>query len=117
MSETYFYDSPEMRLIMDARDPKDAKKIFKITDEGMFFSETGIDGPFKECEIPKNDTIRTKYMSPYEFAEKMWRIKVDQESTPEYRHADADDLMCELLKGLGYGDGVRHFEDMEKWYS
>ena len=56
-------------------------------------------------------------MTPYEFAEKMWRIKVDQDSTPEYRHIDADDLICELLKELGYGDGVRYFEDMEKWYS
>lgn len=56
-------------------------------------------------------------MTPAEFEEKMWRIKIRQDSTPEYDHIDADRLICELLNDLGYGGGVRSFEDMEKWYS
>lgn len=56
-------------------------------------------------------------MTPAEFEEKMWRIKIQQNSTPEYDHIDADRLICELLNDLGYGGGVRYFEDMEKRYS
>ena len=56
-------------------------------------------------------------MSPAEFSEKMWRIKIRRDSTPEYDHIDADELMCELLENLGYREGVRYFKEMEKWYS
>lgn len=56
-------------------------------------------------------------MSPEEFSEKMWRIKIRRDSTPEENHGDADRLMCELLESLGYREGVRYFKEMEKWYS
>lgn len=58
-----------------------------------------------------------KPMPPNEFTIKMWRIKIRQDSTPEYDHIDADELMCELLESLGYREGVRYFKEMEKWYS
>lgn len=32
------------------------------------------------------------------------------------KHIAADELMCEVLKSLGYQDGVRAFEHMDKWY-
>ena len=35
----------------------------------------------------------------------------------EVAHVDADDLMCELLKSLGYGAGVKVYEEEEKWHS
>ena len=35
----------------------------------------------------------------------------------EDRHVAADRLMCEVLKELGYGDGVAIFESMGKWYA
>ena len=56
-------------------------------------------------------------MSPTEFSDKMWRIKIRRDSTPEYNHIDADELMCELLADLGYGEGVRYFREIERWYS
>ena len=31
-------------------------------------------------------------------------------------HEEADDLMCEVLKSLGYEAGVKIFEEMTKWY-
>lgn len=58
-----------------------------------------------------------KAMTPTEFAIKMWRIKIRQNSSPEDKHIDADELMCELLESLGYREGVRFFKEMEKWYS
>ena len=54
-------------------------------------------------------------MSPKEFSEKMQTIAEVRD--PEEGHSKMDDLMCELLKSLGYGEGVEIFEDVEKWYS
>jgi hypothetical protein len=54
-------------------------------------------------------------MTPEEFAKKMREIfrKRDKEG----RHSEADKLMCELLKSLGYEKGVKIFEKSDKWYS
>lgn len=38
---------------------------------------------------------------------------IDQEDT----HIMADKLMCELLRELGYGEGVGIFEKIPKWYA
>ena len=35
----------------------------------------------------------------------------------EIAHVKADGLMCELLTELGYGEAVKIFDEMEKWYS
>jgi hypothetical protein len=57
-----------------------------------------------------------KPMSPDEFKSRMrwvYRTPVDVESA----HIAADDLMCELLRSLGYGGGITVFEESPKWYS
>ena len=54
-------------------------------------------------------------MSPKEFAEKMQTI--GEVRDPEERHSKMDDLMCDLLRSSGYGEGVEIFKDVEKWYS
>ena len=44
---------------------------------------------------------------------------------PKYRpyydeedaHMEMDDLMLDLLRSLGYGDGVDIFENTNKWYA
>ena len=65
-------------------------------------------------------------MSIYEFKKKMQKIAETkypgepdcQESINVLQnHKDADDLMCEVLSSLGYIEGVRIFEEMEKWYA
>lgn len=32
-------------------------------------------------------------------------------------HIEADDVLCELLKSLGYGDVVEAWEAIDKWYA
>lgn len=54
-------------------------------------------------------------MTPEEFKTEMQEI-ADNYNT-EIRHIEADDLMCKLLKELGYSEGVDVFESMYKWYS
>ena len=35
----------------------------------------------------------------------------------EAAHADADDVLCDLLKSLGYADVVSAWERVDKWYA
>lgn len=35
----------------------------------------------------------------------------------EADHADADDVLCEFLKALGYADVVEEWEKVSKWYA
>ena len=49
------------------------------------------------------------------FANEMRRI--DRDNNTEMAHIYADELICKLLRELGYGEGVDIFEQMDKWYS
>lgn len=40
-----------------------------------------------------------------------------QGSTMDADHGDADSLMCETLRSIGYGAGVDLYQDLEKWYA
>ena len=58
-------------------------------------------------------------MTPEEFRERMkdlaFKAKV-RNNDLEGTHFDADWLMGEVLKELGYGEGVQIFRNMPKWY-
>jgi len=56
-------------------------------------------------------------MTPKEFKIKMQEIKDADDSDIESVHADMDALMCELLVELGYSDGVKVFEETDKWWA
>ncbi len=58
--------------------------------------------------------IKSPFISPDEFLEKMKAIESEY---PETFHIEADDLMCDLLRSLGYGDAVDVFKNHERWYS
>lgn len=54
-------------------------------------------------------------MTCEEFTAKM--LKLQQMKDVEYRHKTMDELMCKLLRQLGYGDGIAVFEKTSKWYA
>lgn len=56
-----------------------------------------------------------KPMPPDEFRDRM--AAIFENGKPEEDHGDADKLLCEVLRSLGYGDGVQEFESGHKWYS
>ena len=46
------------------------------------------------------------------------RLKEYQQSgDTEASHANADDVLCDLLRELGYGDVVEEYERIEKWFA
>ena len=53
-------------------------------------------------------------MTPDEFARRMYEIS---NVGPEEGHIEADALMCQVLRELGYDAGVEIFERMPKWYA
>lgn len=56
-------------------------------------------------------------MDPQEFCNEMRRIKNEYRSDWEKRHFLMDELMCKVLKELGYEEGVILYEITAKWYS
>ena len=61
-------------------------------------------------------------MTPINFAKKMRSIindNIDREGhyDCECGHLAMDNLMCDLLRDLGYGDGIDIFEDSGRWYA
>ncbi len=55
-------------------------------------------------------------MTPKEFADRMRAITSEVVDIGGM-HSDADDLLCEVLRSLGYEEGVAIFEGADKWYS
>ncbi|CAA2139623.1 hypothetical protein [Hyphomicrobium sp. ghe19] len=50
--------------------------------------------------------------------EAMAKLKQAQETgDTERAHADADDVLCELLRSLGYENVVAEWEKVDKWYA
>ena len=62
-------------------------------------------------------------MTPEGFAEAMEKLRavagtwLKPGDKVHESHREADDLMCEVLRQLGYEEGVAMFVEMQKWYS
>lgn len=50
-----------------------------------------------------------KYIKRMENAKKNWDT--------ECSHIDADDILCEMLEDLGYGEIVEMYREIDKWYA
>lgn len=56
-------------------------------------------------------------MTPAEAAQKMREIASIKDRDSEAAHAQADELLCKLLRQSGFEDLVKEFEAMTKWYA
>lgn len=56
-------------------------------------------------------------MTPERFANEMKNIYEQYHDDPEFSHMYMDDCMTELLRELGYGDGIDIFCKQDKWYT
>ena len=57
---------------------------------------------------------KQKTITPEEFKNAIQKAFDDN---IEEGHGKADDIMCELLESLGYGEGVQVFKSSKKYYS
>lgn len=70
-----------------------------------------------------SESSDNRIMTPEEFAKKMKKIsdnlkyQNDAYYDEEDAHMQMDDLMSDLLRQLGYGEGIDIFENTNKWYS
>lgn len=51
---------------------------------------------------------------------KLWRMRailLEHEDDEEVCHEKMDELMCETLRDLGFGEKVDIFENTPKWYA
>ena len=59
-----------------------------------------------------------KPLTPEQFATRMQQIETQADGeTLEGTHEEADWLMCELLRCLGYGEGIDTYHRIGKWYA
>jgi len=58
-----------------------------------------------------------KVMTPQEFADKIRAIEETHGGDNEAMHSEADDLMCKLLREMGYGEGIAIYEEWTRWYA
>ena len=56
-------------------------------------------------------------ITPEEFTKRMQEIHDRYLDDEEVVHSEMDDLMCDLLRELGYGEGVDIFDKTHKWYA
>lgn len=56
-------------------------------------------------------------ITPDEFAKRMRDIHERYSDDEEIVHVEMDDLMCALLRELGYNEGIDIFDYTHKWYA
>lgn len=44
-------------------------------------------------------------------------VELQGDGDTESNHAQADDILCEILTDLGYGDIVAEYDKIGKWYA
>lgn len=56
-------------------------------------------------------------MTPEEFEKELIILNEIYINSPEDFHYRSDELMCNVLRALGYGKGIDIIESRERWYS
>ena len=94
----------------------DCSECDEINESGKsnFCPNCGAQMFAKDINAPNNKD-RTM-ISPKEFADKMKRI-AEKKTNEEMCHIEMDDYMCDVLRQLGFEEGVAIFMDTPKWYS
>ena len=94
--------------------------------KSCFHCEACADLDYQEAmsvvHTPDQCAFYLKAMTPDEFKIKMSALIRDARSTRyhndvEVRHMAMDNLLCEVLKSLGYEEGIAIYKTTERWYA
>lgn len=80
------------------------------------------DDPCHDCYAMEDGSFsgwewKLDSMTPEKFKLKMNELATSSSLDKEDRHRRMDDLMCEVLRSIGYDDGIDVFEATSKWYA
>lgn len=68
----------------------------------------------KEFELAENNINES---SIKDYTERMRELADNNDDDIEMRHVEMDNLMCEILKEMGFNELVDIFNETEKWYA
>ncbi|MCC9600305.1 hypothetical protein LOC67_07005 [Stieleria sp. JC731] len=71
--------------------------------------------PNSEDQKSPSDDSKPYVITPEVFLARMTEI-ANRPMDSEDQHGDADVLMMETLRSLGYDEGIDAFENMDRWY-
>ena len=80
------------------------------------------DDPCHDCYCKEDGSFsgwewKLDSMTPEKFKLKMNELATSDNLDKEDRHRLMDALMCEVLRSIGYDDGIDIFEATSKWYA
>ena len=78
--------------------------------------------PCRDCHISEYGVFsgwerKLDPMTPEKFKFEMNELATSSSLDKEDRHRKMDALMCEVLRSIGYDDGIDIFEATNKWYA
>lgn len=73
----------------------------------------------EEFEIAKKTLAKNNIneSSIKDYTERMRELADNNDDDIEMRHVEMDNLMCEILKEMGFNELVDIFNETEKWYA
>lgn len=83
----------------------------------LFLFKSLVDEDFAKYIMDASDYDPKNAKRNADYVTRMQEISEESKQDPESAHVKADDLLCEILTDLGYGDVVNIFNNMERWYS
>ncbi len=84
-------------------------KVKSLTKLQVLTENFGYIYPDNVIKIPTNKELHPSYLE---------RLKELQESgDAEYAHGEADDILCDILKDLGFEEIVEAWDKVPKWYA
>ena len=78
--------------------------------------------PCRDCHISEDNMFsgweqKLDLMTPEKFKLEMNELATSSSLDKEDRHILMDALLCEVLRSIGYDDGIDIFEATSKWYA
>ena len=112
-------------LHCESEEDKDVFSLNGATEDNDIVTQVYMSSAIKNIDVAQilydgdGTFVLTKegpLMTSTEFADYMTNIKKTSHCK-ESRHVWMDEVMCKLLRQLGYGEGIDIFENTDKWYA